>query len=149
MDSSVPSSKRMQSAWELCQRTRHPHTLEAENLVLGLLYGDGLGAARAAATISEGADTAHVQAARLFAALQIKLRREPDSLREVTPAWLTLLLTSLPTRWAAALQVRGQHAGNAPATSAETISTRLGHTRGRRRPDLLLSLADMEIAGRA
>jgi len=144
MTKSLPSPKNLRNAWDLCQRARHPHVVEAELLVLALLYGAGLGAARVVTTMAEGADANHVQTARLFAALQVKLGREPDCLDRVPPEWVKLLLDSLPLTWASTLRARLARPGPAlPAPAARNASS------DRVRPDRLMSLVDMVAVGRA
>lgn len=146
MDKTTPSARSMKSAWDVCQRIRRPHVVEADILVLALLYGAGLGAARAVTTINEGAEAAHVQTARLFAALQIKLRREPDCLMQITPGAFNLLLSSLPNPWAKALK-----ACHEPVVAPKPAHARMA-TAGRlatRQRRLLPSLADMEAVGSA
>ncbi len=147
MDKTTPSTRSMRSAWDICQRTRRPHGVEADILVLALLYGAGLGAARAVTTIHEGAQAEHVQTARLFAALQIKLRREPDCLTCTTPGAFSLLLSSLPLAWAKALKACHEP----PAVAARPALARIAVDRRiatRQRRDLP-SLADMEAVGNA
>ena len=122
MTKSLPSPKNLRNAWDLCQRARHPHVVEAELLVLALLYGAGLGAARVVTTMAEGADANHVQTARLFAALQVKLGREPDCLDRVPPEWVKLLLDSLPLTWASTLRAR--LASPAPALASPARARR-------------------------
>ena len=132
------------SAWNLCQRTRHPHVVEAEILVVALLYGAGLGGARIVTTMAEGADAKHVQTARLFAALQVKLGREPDCLDRVPPEWVQLLLDSLPVNWASTLRTR--LARRRPDLAAPTARAAGSN---RVQSDRLLSLVDMVPVGRA
>lgn len=146
MDKTTPSARSMKSAWDVCQRTRRPHAVEADILVLALLYGAGLGAARAVTTINEGAEADHVQTARLFAALQIKLRREPDCLLRITPGAFSLLLSSLPIPWAKALKACHEPvAAHRPAPVRAAAGNRIGARPRRELP----SLADMEAMGRA
>lgn len=142
MTKSLPSPKNLRNAWDLCQRARHPHVVEAELLVLALLYGAGLGAARVVTTMAEGADANHVQTARLFAALQVKLGREADCLDRVPPEWVKLLLDSLPLTWASTLRVR-------LSSPAPALVSPAGRAGDRMRPDRLMSLADMVAVGRA
>ena len=144
MTKSLPSPKNLRNAWDLCQRARHPHVVEAELLVLALLYGAGLGAARIVTTMAEGADANHVRTARLFAALQVKLGREPDCLERVPPEWVQLLLDSLPLTWVSTLKAR-----LASSVPTFALSATCGASSDRVRPKQLLSLADMVTVGRA
>lgn len=147
MNKITPSARSMKSAWDVCQRTRHPHAAEADILVLALLYGAGLGAARAVTTIDDGAEAAHVQTARLFAALQIKLRREPDCLMRITPGAFSLLLSSLPIPWAKALKACHEPVAATPMALRSRLGA--GNRITTRHHAKLPSLADMEAVGSA
>lgn len=144
MDKPLPSAKSLKNAWETCQRARSAYTLDAEVLVLALLHGAGIGAARAPTTLQESTDSAHLQTARLFVALQVKLAREPRCLESVTPGWFDQLLAGVPKPWAHALQarlLRPERDLSAPV-AAERVARRS-------RPRLTVALADMQAMGRA
>ena len=145
MECSLPSAKSMKRAWDACQRARNAYLLEAEVLVLALLHGAGIGAARAPTTLQEGTEGDHLQTARLFVALQVKLAREPQCLEGVTPGWFDQLLAGVPKPWAHALQARLLHTerDDPTAPAADALVVRRGQQR------LTVALADMEAVGRA
>ena len=93
------------SAWAICGRARRPHLLDLDLLVLGLLHAVETGAVRQAwGAPLEAADHAPVQAARMFAALQLKASREP--IASASGERLELLLPQLPECWRQALAER-------------------------------------------
>ena len=85
MDKPQPPARTLKSAWDACQRSRNPSLLAADQLVLALLHATAIGVAKAPKTLQEGTEGAHLQAARLFVALQVKLAREPDCLATLSP----------------------------------------------------------------
>jgi hypothetical protein len=102
----LPAASDMQAAWDLCKKRRRPHKMEPNVLVLGLLHGAHIGAARNATTMNEASDLDRLQAARLFAALQVKLAREPACGHDIPEELLDTLLASVPKAWAGALTER-------------------------------------------
>ena len=144
MDHSLPSAKSLKQAWEAGQRTRSPYTLEAEVLVLALLHGASIGAASAPTTLQESTNSAHLQTARLFVALQVKIAREPRCLEHVTPGWFDQLLAGIPKPWVHALQARLLRPEQELPASASP-----GPVARRGRPRLTVALADMQAMGRA
>jgi hypothetical protein len=143
MDKPIPSAKSLSSAWDACRHARNPYNLHAETLVMALLHGAGIGAARAPTTLQEGTEGTHLQAARLFVALQVKLAREPDCLVNVPAGWFDQLLAAIPKPWAHALKARVLR----PET-AQPIHAPARPIVKRNRPHVTMALADMEAVGR-
>ena len=92
------------SAWEVCRRARRLSGLDVDLIVLGLRHGVELGAVRSANLAPRPGDMASVQAARLFAALQLKLARQ--TIGRATRRHLDLLLPDMPACWQSALRAR-------------------------------------------
>ena len=103
-------------AWDICGRARRLHDLDLDLLVLALEHAVVLGAAAVAAATPEDVRPAPVRAARLFAAVQVKLARGvpgPASLARFAP-----LLERLPDGWASVLRERlGRSAGARPSAT--------------------------------
>ena len=144
MDHPPPSAKSLKQAWEAGQRTRSAYTLDAEVLVLALLHGASIGAASAPTTLQESTNSAHLQTARLFVALQVKLARDPRCLEKVTPGWFDQLLAGMPKPWVHALQARLLRPEQEPPASEATVPVAR-----RGRPQFPVALADMQAMGRA
>ena len=144
MDKPLPSARSLKNAWDTCRRARSPYHVDAELLVQALLYAIGSGTARAAPTLQEGAEDAHLQTAQLFVALQVRLTREPSCLEGVASGWLNQLLASLPKSWAHALQARLlRPESDVPVPRpAERIARRM-------QPRPIVALAEMEAMSRA
>jgi hypothetical protein len=110
-----------QHAWRICTRAQRAHKLELDLLLLALKHAVAIGAAAIAARDPADRRLVPVQAARLFAGLQVKLLATtpgPASVR-----LLGELMPQLPERWGETLRVRlrqarGERGGARPANPA-------------------------------
>jgi hypothetical protein len=111
-------------AWRICTRAPHAHKLELNLLLLALKHAAAIGAAEIAARDPADRRLVPVQAARLFAGLQVKLlftAPGPASMR-----LLGELMPQLPERWAQTLrlrlrQTRGERVGARPANPTSVV----------------------------
>ena len=106
MDKPLPPPRSLTLAWRICKRAPEPQNLDVEMLILALLHAAARGAARQAGTIRDATRGERIEAARLYAALQLKLVREPGCLEGAAPGWLAALLAALPKPWAAGIRHR-------------------------------------------
>ena len=102
--SNPPERTAAHRAWDICGRARRMSELDLDLLLLALDHASAIGAAAIAADAPADVRPAPVRAARLFAALQVKLALaapDPASLQRVEA-----LLDRLPARWATTVRER-------------------------------------------
>ena len=99
-----PERSAGQRAWDICGRARRMHELDLDLLLLALQHATAIGAAAVAANAPADHRLAPIRAARLFAALQVKLSLDPPQAAGLSR--LEALLGTLPDRWATTLRDR-------------------------------------------
>lgn len=99
-----PERSAGQRAWDICGRARRMHELDLDLLLLALQHATAIGAAAVAANAPTDHRSAPIRAARLFAALQVKLSLDPPQAAGLSR--MEALLSTLPDRWASTLRDR-------------------------------------------
>ena len=106
----LPPPQSLSLAWRICKRAPEPQNLDVEMLILALLHAAARGAAHQPGTSREATRSERIEAARLYAALQLKLIREPRCLEGTAASWPSAMLAALPKPWA--VNIRHRLAGH-------------------------------------